>query len=72
MFNPAQSLSWLVCKWWSTLTGKQTASATTSTRPGVFVHDPAASRPHDLDDPFFDPKVQDRIADVIAAASKKK
>lgn len=40
---------------------------------GVIMHDPAASLPHDLDDPFFDREVQERIAKVIAksAASKK-
>jgi hypothetical protein len=72
MFNPAQSLSRLAYKWWCSLTGKKPSFETTSTRPGVFFHDPAASQPHDLDDPFFDSKVQDRVADVIAASSKKK
>jgi hypothetical protein len=33
--------------------------------PKVIVHDPGAERPHDLDDPFFDPKVQSRMAGVI-------
>jgi len=42
------------------------------TSPEVIVHDPAAQRPHDLDDPFFDPKVQSRIADVIAKNAAKK
>ena len=40
--------------------------------PDVLLHDPAASRPHDLDDPFFDPKVQRRVADFIAGADRKK
>jgi len=40
--------------------------------PPVIVHDPAAQRAHDLDDPFFDDKVQTRIADVIAHAGHKK
>jgi len=40
--------------------------------PEVIVHDPAAHAPHDLDDPFFDSKVQSRIADVIASAGQKK
>ena len=34
------------------------------------LHDPAAQRPHDLDDPFFDQKVQERIAQAIAKAAK--
>jgi hypothetical protein len=38
----------------------------------VIVHDPAAQDPHDLDDPFFDPKVQSRMADVIAGNAGKK
>jgi hypothetical protein len=40
--------------------------------PKVLLHDPAAARPHDLDDPFFDPKVQRRVADFIAGAAGKK
>lgn len=40
--------------------------------PPVIVHDPAAQRAHDLDDPFFDDKVQTRVADVIAHAGHKK
>ena len=39
---------------------------------GELLHDPAASRPHDLDDPFFDAAVQRRVADVIAGAVRKK
>ncbi len=40
--------------------------------PPVIVHDPAALRAHDLDDPFFDDKVQTRIGDAIAHAGHKK
>jgi len=40
--------------------------------PEVIVHDPAAQRAHDLDDPFFDAKIQSRMADVIADAAQKK
>jgi hypothetical protein len=36
----------------------------------VIVHDPEARKAHDLDDPFFDRKVQTRIADVIAHAGQ--
>jgi hypothetical protein len=39
--------------------------------PPVVVHDPAAQRAHDLDDPFFDDKVQTRIGDVIAHSGQK-
>jgi hypothetical protein len=38
--------------------------------PDVMIHDPAASRPHDLDDPYFDQKVQSRIGDLIARAAR--
>ena len=38
----------------------------------VIVHDPAARRPHDLDDPFFSQRVQARVANVIADAANKK
>jgi len=48
------------------------ARFTTSPPPKVLLHDPAAARPHDLDDPFFDPKVQRRVADLIAGAAGKK
>ena len=43
-----------------------------SRRQQCFLHDPAASRPHDLDDPFFDPKAQERMAEVIAVSARKK
>jgi len=48
------------------------SEATPPNSPEVMVHDPAAKRAHDLDDPFFDDKVQARMADVIAGAGHKK
>lgn len=54
-------------EFWSGLTGKNAPA-----QPPVIVHDPAAQRPHDLDDPFFDATVQTRIGDVIAHAGQKK
>jgi hypothetical protein len=39
--------------------------------PPVVVHDPAAQQAHDLDDPFFDDKVQTRIGDVISHAGQQ-
>ncbi len=39
--------------------------------PDVVVHDPEASMPHDLDDPFFDRKIQERIGIEIAKAARK-
>ena len=41
------------------------------TNPEVVVHDPAAAKPHDLDDPFFDRKVQERMGAAIAKAARK-
>lgn len=37
-------------------------------QPGVIIHDPDSLKPHDLDDPFFDPKVRERVGTVIANA----
>ena len=51
---------------WSSVTGQSIPSA-----PRVVLHDPAAQRAHDLDDPFFDGKVQTRMAEVIADAAQK-
>ena len=39
---------------------------------GVFLHDPAAERPHDLDDPFFDNNAQARMGKAIANAKENK
>jgi hypothetical protein len=53
---------------WGTLSKKRFFSP----RPVVVEHDPAAERPHDLDDPFFDVKVQRRVAEALAAAAQDK
>ena len=55
---------------WCAMTGQR--SARQAPLPEVIVHDPGAERPHDLDDPFFDPKVQSRMAGVIADNAAKK
>ena len=52
---------------WLAATGHKTPA-----RPEVMRFDPAARRPHDLDDPFFDENVQIRIAEKIAATGNKK
>jgi hypothetical protein len=44
--------------------------AATSPAPEVVTHDPAASKPHDLDDPFHDIEAQERIGAAIAKAAK--
>jgi hypothetical protein len=54
---------------WSAMTGQSSVGQPAA--PEVIVHDPGAARPHDLDDPFFDPKVQARMASVISSNAKK-
>jgi hypothetical protein len=54
---------------WFALTGRHSVPAMA---PEVIVHDPGAQRPHNLDDPFFDPEVQSRMAGVIADNAAKK
>jgi hypothetical protein len=55
---------------WLTVTGQKNSACETVT-PAFALHDPAAQQPHDLDDPFFDWKVQARIGSVIASAVQK-
>jgi len=43
-----------------------------SAQPGVIIHDPDSSKPHDLDDPFFDPAVRERVGAVIANTALKR
>ena len=38
--------------------------------PEVVTHDPAASKPHDLDNPFHASKAQERIGIAIAKAAQ--
>jgi hypothetical protein len=42
---------------------------TRTSRLDPLIHDPDSSRPHDLDDPFFDRKVQERVGAAIAKAA---
>jgi hypothetical protein len=65
--GPVHALSQKVRKLWSAAKGKSEPAA-----PAVIVHDPAAQRAHDLDDPFFDNNVKKRVADVITGAGRKK
>jgi hypothetical protein len=58
-------------KSWFAVTAK-TRLAGETTVPTLILHDPAARRPHDLDDPFFDPKVKARVAKIIVGAMQKK
>ena len=68
MRNPFPSESRMVRRVWAALTARFAPRPVSK----VILHDPAAARPHDLDDPFFDPNVQKRIADFIAGAAGKK
>lgn len=63
------SMSQLLRNLWATVAASKPSSARPT--PQVIVHDPEAKLPHDLDDPFFDRKVQSRMADVIAHAKQK-
>ena len=63
-------MSGLLRNLWTRLTAPNDPKA--ERVPPVIVHDPAAQKAHDLDDPFFDQTVQTRIADVIAHAGQKK
>jgi hypothetical protein len=63
------NLTQTVRHFWLAMTGQDSDRAPAS--PEVIVHDPGAERPYDLDDPFFDPKVQSRMAGVIADSAKK-
>jgi hypothetical protein len=53
-------------KWSAAVIGPRPA------RPGITIHDPDASKPHDLDDPFLDPKARERVGAVIANAARTK
>lgn len=64
----ARKMSDLVQSLWASVAGGQPRKAL----PEVIVHDPEAKLPHDLDDPFFDRRVQSRMADVIAHSADKK
>jgi hypothetical protein len=65
MTNLAQTIR----HFWLAITGQDSVRAPAP--PEVIVHDPGAERPHDLDDPFLDPKVQSRMAAVIADSAKR-
>lgn len=59
----------LIRRFWHALTGQKASAPLPSAQ---VVHDPTAQQPHDLDDPYFDGKVQARMGDVIAQAGQKK
>ena len=67
MASHNRSISQTVRNFWSAVRGQNEPAA-----PKVIVHDPAGQRAHDLDDPFYDEKVQTRIAGVIAGTGNRK
>jgi hypothetical protein len=71
MAGPIRTMLQAVRFVWFAVTGQKHLSGEPAV-PAVVLHDPAAQRPHDLDDPFFNVKVQARIADVIAHTMQKK
>jgi hypothetical protein len=64
MSGPVRTMSQVLRRFWR--------AGTKLKSPAVVVHDPAAARAHDLDNPYFDNKIQTRMADVIADAGHKK
>ena len=68
--RPFQTMSQLVRGLWAAVA--EPARPLGPPADTVIVHDPAAKRPHDLDDPFFDQRAQTRMANVIAEAAQKK
>ena len=62
------SLVHMIRHFWFAMTGQDSVRGRALSE--VIVHDPGAAGPHDLDDPFFDPKIQARIASVIANNAK--
>ena len=52
---------------WSAATVRRVRAAVR--RAGVIVHDPQAQNPKNVDDPFIDPEVQERIGELIARTS---
>jgi hypothetical protein len=69
MASQSPTFAQKIRRFWLNLTGPDEPDE--AALPPVIIHDPAAQRPHDLDDPFFDAKIQTRMADVIAHAGQK-
>jgi hypothetical protein len=67
MAFPVPTMSQAVRNFWSAASRYKHSAP----KPRAVLHDPAAQRAHDLDDPYFDEKVQMRIAKIIACAGHK-
>jgi hypothetical protein len=68
MIKPVGALLDTAKRVWSAVTGGAPAGAS-GMRQNVLVHDPDAEKPKNLDDPFHDPKVQERVAKLISQAA---
>jgi hypothetical protein len=62
----ARSTRSLIDTVWSKIASKSVAASP----PAVVIHDPAARGAQDLDDPFLDPKAQERAGRLIAQAAE--
>jgi hypothetical protein len=71
MAAPTRTMSQNVREFWIAATG-QKHPARKAAAPVIVLHDPAAKRAHDLDDPFFDRNAQLRAGCVIAGTGHKK
>jgi hypothetical protein len=54
-------------KLWSAMTGRRTSPSEVV----VYDADTDSSKPHDLDDPFYDREVQKRVGEAISKAAQK-
>ena len=66
-----RSMLQAVRRFWMAAIGQKSPYPQVAARDAI-VHDPAAQRPHNLDDPYFDLKVQKRFADVISHSMRDK
>ena len=57
---------------WSAIQKSLSLPTPDTMRRDVILHDPDATKPHDLDDPFSDAKAQERIGKTIANAAQNK
>jgi len=71
MADPIRKMLQAARKSWFAATVKKRPAGETPA-PALFLHDPAARGPHDLDDPFFDPEVKARVGKIIVGAVQKK
>jgi hypothetical protein len=70
MVSPARSVWRSIGRWWFALRGGDRKRRPDGSLRGVFLHDPQADKPKDLDDPFHDNRIQARVAEAIARATR--